>query len=139
MAAMAPEKVRKLIGLLGQLGHDNENIRSTAGAAADRLVKSEGLTWEKLIGGMPAPPPPRPPPPKPPPRSSRTRQAWDTDDDARELDELTIDMLRVHAHGEWEQDFVESLAERWTKYGRRTRVSEKQWRVIDRITERAMA
>jgi hypothetical protein len=34
---------------------------------------------------------------------------------------------------EWEQEFLESLSERIEQYGDRTRISVKQWAVIERI------
>lgn len=34
---------------------------------------------------------------------------------------------------EWEQDFLESLSDRVAEYGDRTRISERQWEVVERI------
>lgn len=34
---------------------------------------------------------------------------------------------------DWEQGFLESLSDRIEQYGDRTRISEKQWAIIERI------
>jgi hypothetical protein len=33
----------------------------------------------------------------------------------------------------WEHDFMQDTADRFEQYGSRTRVSEKQWEILDRI------
>ncbi len=38
----------------------------------------------------------------------------------------------------WERDFVESFRERLEEYGERTRVSEKQWAILDRIYDKVV-
>lgn len=40
------------------------------------------------------------------------------------------------ALSEWEQEFVSQQIDRLAKYGRRMRLSEKQWAVIERIGEK---
>ena len=48
----------RLAKLLGMLGSDHAGERASAGAAAHRLIKSLGSTWQQIL----APPPPPPPP-----------------------------------------------------------------------------
>lgn len=37
----------------------------------------------------------------------------------------------------WERDFIQDMADHRAKYGDRTRVSEKQWEVLENIAEKA--
>lgn len=51
--------------------------------------------------------------------------------------ELIINGYKEFGHDsdltQWERDFMDSQVERFEQYGSRTRVSDKQWDVLDRI------
>jgi hypothetical protein len=36
----------------------------------------------------------------------------------------------------WEEQFIEDIGARIAEYGRNTRLSEKQWEIIDRLEEK---
>jgi hypothetical protein len=38
----------------------------------------------------------------------------------------------------WERDFMDSQRERLEQYGERTRISDKQWAIIDRIYDKVI-
>lgn len=39
---------------------------------------------------------------------------------------------------EWEQNFLISLEERYNEWGDRTRISDKQWVILDRIYDKVV-
>lgn len=118
---------RKLIGLLGQMGHDNINVRAASGAAAERLIKAAGLTWENIVIGEVV--------------ASSSHSVHPADEDnctigdvysAAEFEEILADAEDA-AETDWEVDFIESIAVRYRKYRLRTKISPKQWSVIERL------
>jgi hypothetical protein len=44
-----PDAGTRLVKLLGLLGSDHDGERATAGAKADALIRSMGLTWRDVI------------------------------------------------------------------------------------------
>lgn len=132
------EQMRKLVALLGQLGHDNENIRANAGLAATKLLKSHNMQWADVVSAAPTWS-------EPPPRQQR-KHDYDFNGSKPEsgfigdmLSEDEIDMLldmaRQHASGEWETNFVMDMCDRYAKYGARMKLSEKQFRTLRRIAK----
>lgn len=57
--------------------------------------------------------------------------------DEEEFDRLELILNGAKEHegelSDWERGFVQDTLERIEKYGQRTRVSEKQWAVLNRI------
>ena len=54
-AALAPDHAAKLARICGMLGSAHEGERASAAAAADRLVRDRGLTWQLILGVEAAP------------------------------------------------------------------------------------
>ena len=139
------EQMRKLIAMLGQLGHDNENVRANAGLAAWNLIKAHNCQWSDIVRAEPlfrytSPPPP---PPQPPPRQrayadfnstpDQRSYASDYTDDEEFSDLINMASEKAHFGSEWERKFTADMKDRFDKYGMRTRVSEKQWSQLRRM------
>jgi hypothetical protein len=111
MSKLVPrDRLQKLCGLFGSQ-HDGE--RAAAAALADKLVRSAGLTWRDVIRW-------------PEPAHSPPEMA-DIPDDWRDL--ATRALRHRDQLSAWELDFLHTVT------GRR-HVSEKQWRVIQRLARR---
>ena len=55
-------------------------------------------------------------------------------EDTDEFERLLSDAA-ANAANDWEQEFVDDMQERWTKYGKRMFLSEKQQEHLERIAE----
>lgn len=57
--------------------------------------------------------------------------------DAKEFERVAEILADAEENGdeltEWEQGFCEDLRERFVQYGKRTRISERQMEIVDRI------
>ena len=49
-ATLTPEDRRKLVGILGMLGSDQDGERAAAGLLATRLLKARGIGWDQVVG-----------------------------------------------------------------------------------------
>ena len=104
------DRLQKLCGLFGSQ-HDGE--RAAAAALADQLVRSAGLTWRDVIRW--------PEPAQPGPRTGGIPDDWH---------DLAQRVLQHRGQlSAWEVDFLQTVT------GRR-RISEKQWRVMQRLARR---
>jgi hypothetical protein len=59
---LPPEKMARLVKLLGMLGSAYEGERANAAALIDRMIREHGLTWQQIFefhrtGGAGTPPP----------------------------------------------------------------------------------
>jgi hypothetical protein len=62
--ALPPAAAVRLVRICGLLGSDQAGEAASAAAAATKLIRSAGLTWQELLEPIVvAPPPPRPPSP----------------------------------------------------------------------------
>ncbi len=90
---MTPAERRRLVGVLGLLGSDQDGERAAAGLLATRLLRTAGVTWDTLIldsnAGQPARPAPAP-------------ANWRTD--------LAVAQRHVRFLRAWEANFVSGLA-----------------------------
>jgi hypothetical protein len=98
----------RLARVLGMLGSDHAGERANAAAAADRLVRGNGLTWSEVLE-------PQAPPAPPAPATGSVGEM--------------VAFCRRHpaAQSSWERKFVASIAAR--PYG----LSVKQRAVLNRI------
>jgi hypothetical protein len=88
--ALQPKLADRLARILGMLGSDFDGERAAAGAAATRLLREAGLTWEDLVRPCATPEPP----PLPAGHRARAVQA----------------LMRGTLLTDWERKFLESLA-----------------------------
>jgi hypothetical protein len=117
-ALLDPQQVDRLAKLLGMLGSDRDGEVVNAGRAADRLVRSAGLTWFDVL------PVQR--------QGARGRAAdMDRDDDWRRLVSFCMD--RAHQLSPRERDFL------WSMWLWRGQPSEKQMRWLQGIAARLRA
>lgn len=108
-AALQPKLAERLSRICGMLGSDFDGERAAAGAAATRLLRDAGLSWDDLLRPCAA----REAPPRPTGHRARAVQA----------------MARGALLTEWERGFLESLA-------RQVRpLSPRQAAVLRRIEE----
>lgn len=119
-------RLHKLVLLLSS---DQPGEVAAARGAIDRLLKAHGATWHDLAGAMSAPPPSPPPPPPPPRQPPPPPPADPLHDSVEEMLDRLDDCRRLTR---WEQDFVESVAEQFDRYGHLT---AKQRAVLERICE----
>lgn len=109
MASLPPNDRRKLVGVLGMLGSDAVGERAAAALQATRIVKSHGLQWEDLIGGLAQTQQQRQPPPGQSGAHARSNPGRDLELCRRHLGAVTS----------WEASFIAGLQNR-------RRLSEKQ-------------
>jgi len=116
MASLPPNDRRKLVGVLGMLGSDAAGERASAALLATRIVKSHGLQWEDLIGGLVQAQQQRQPPPGQSGAHTRSNPAND----------LTLCRRHLGAVTPWEANFIDGLQNR-------RRLSEKQLAILQGI------
>jgi hypothetical protein len=114
-ALLDPRQVDRLAKLLGMLGSDRDGEVVNAGRAADRLVRSAGLTWFDVIA-LPAP---------------SIVPGRGRDDDWRQT--VSFCMARAHQLSPRERDFV------WSMWCWRGQPTEKQMRWLQDIAARPRA
>lgn len=126
-ALLEPADRRKLVGLLGQLGHDNDNVALNAGRKAHELLTRMGVSWGEMLA----------PPALPPPRTDlsnpidRAAFASIPDPTARPGDAARYMLSSTVAWSAWEEGFLRSMAER-----RGATLSDRQCDVLLRLWAR---
>lgn len=127
---LTPDARRKLVGLLGRLGSDNDNERLAAVRLIEAGRKALGAQWEDLIVQPLTVAAYREAPldfntahaPKP---RSNGGMVCDLFDEVEAFADL-LDAASDGASSEKEVDFVADIQERFDKYGSRTFISEAQ-------------
>jgi hypothetical protein len=116
--ALPPPAADRLAKLCGLLGSDYEGERATAAAAATRLLRHHGLTWDQLVRCSTAPLP------------SVLRPATAGRGPADHRTRALVALRQAHRLNGWELAFLHSIA------GRPGPLSPKQAATLRRIEER---
>lgn len=125
---LPPDALRKLAGLLGQLGHDNAHVRAEAGLAADKLIRAYNMTWADIVQQAPSPAPERQ---RRTPGASQPPIAGDAYT-YQQFIEL-LESAEDNANGDWEEKFVADVKTRFQRWRLGMRLSEKQREIFERI------
>ena len=126
-ALIEPGARRKLVGLLGQLGHDNDNVALNAGRKAHELLTRIGVSWSEMLA----------PPALPPPRIEagnpidRAAFASIADPTARPVDAARYMLSSTVAWSAWEEGFLRNMTERKCAF-----LSDRQRDVLLRLWAR---
>jgi len=117
---LSPELRTRLVRLCGMLGSDFDGERASAGLLANRLIKSLDLTWEDVIRQVVEIKQQQPPPRE------------DAQQDLSPSAKAKFCMDSGLMWNAWEMQFLQDMLYR-------TRVSEKQKAVLDRLHDKAKA
>ena len=109
--ALSSAERNRLIGILGRLGSDFDGERAAAGLLASRMLRSAGLTWEKLLSQEPT-----------------LVVSGAGMDEPHPSDDLALCRRHRDELTPWEQNFCQSLAGR-------TRRSAKQLGILQGIAD----
>lgn len=71
-------------------------------------------------------------------RTKPTPQEHDVldDDEIERIEDIIRDAEHSNLLTAWEDEFVESIRDRLFEYGTKTRISAKQWEILERIEEK---
>jgi hypothetical protein len=119
---LSPELRTRLVRLCGMLGSDFDGERASAGLLANRLIKSLDLTWEDVIRQVVE-------------TKQQQRPPWEEQQQDQDLPPSTKAKFCLDSGlmwNAWEMQFLQDMLYR-------SRCSEKQKAVLDRLHDKAKA